>query len=822
MLDYLKLDFQPIANHDAVIQAGPVRFTLLTPKLIRLEYDPREAFEDRPTQVFWFRKQPVPRFNKTINNEQITLETDALLLNYQIQDLGFHRDFLQIQLKENGFVWKFGQKNNTNIGGTVRTLDKVDGAIPLNPGLVSRTGRTVVDDSASLVFNEDGWLEPRSAYPQAKDVYFFGYGQDYTECIVDFQKISGQVPILPRFALGNWWSRYWAFHQNELISLMWDFREHEIPLSVCIVDMDWHITETGNESSGWTGYTWNPQLFPDPQWFLNDLHKLGLKTALNLHPASGVYPHEEQYEPMAERLGVDPESKNPIPFDIADVKFTEAYFDILHHPYEEMGVDFWWLDWQQGKKTTIEGLDPLFWLNHLHFYNRARDGKTRPFIFSRWGGLGSQRYPIGFSGDTYVTWDSLQFQPYFTATAANVGYGWWSHDIGGHMGGIEEPELYLRWVQFGVFSPILRLHATNNPYHERRPWVYDAETERHISNAMRLRHTLIPYLYTAAWVNHEKGILPIRPMYHLYPDQEHAYHCPNQYTFGSELIAAPFTSPRDHDTRLSRQVVWLPEGDWFDFFSGDHYQGGGWYAIYGQLDKIPVFARAGAIVPIGTSVNWGGTGLPDALTIHIFPGADNAYQLYEDDGETLAYQQGEYTLTTFRQSWDENKTTFEIEHVEGETSLLSKERLYKLIFHAVKNPEHLSLRIDAKNTRVYWHYDDLNHQLIITDVSLPVDSHLVMDIHHNEDLMWSGDIREKAIEEMLKVFKLNTYVKSSLHDQLDDFITRPTMLVDYADRIEESHLLALIETWLGRQPEKIPDAPDDAFQKIINRLYSPT
>src|SRR5690606_29482521 len=123
----------------------------------------------------------------------------------------------------------------------------------------------------------------------------------------------------------------------------------------------------------------------------------------------------------------------------------------------------------------------------------------RTFIFSRWGGLGNHRYPIGFSGDTHVTWRSLAYQPYFTATAANVGYGWWSHDIGGHTFGIEEPELYLRWVQYGVFSPIFRLHSTKNHFHERLPWKYDAEIGRLASDMLRLRHQLIPYLYSMSW-----------------------------------------------------------------------------------------------------------------------------------------------------------------------------------------------------------------------------------------------------------------------------------------------------------------------------------
>lgn len=186
-----------------------------------------------------------------------------------------------------------------------------------------------------------------------------------------------------------------------------DFEKHHIPLSVCIVDMDWHKTKTGNASSGWTGYSWNRELFPDPDEFIDQLHARNLKTALNLHPAEGVHSHEDQYPLMATRMGLDPDEKEPIPFDIADPQFAQAYFEILHHPLEEQGVDFWWIDWQQGSQSKIEGLDPLFWLNHTHYYDLARSPEKRPFIFSRWPGLGGQRYPIGFSGDTVVDWSSL-------------------------------------------------------------------------------------------------------------------------------------------------------------------------------------------------------------------------------------------------------------------------------------------------------------------------------------------------------------------------------------------------------------------------------
>ncbi|HEX5691309.1 MAG TPA: TIM-barrel domain-containing protein, partial [Roseiflexaceae bacterium] len=506
-LAHFRLALEPQPDPAAVVQAPSVRFTVLTSRLIRMEYSAEETFEDHPSQAFWFRRQPAPPFDVRRSDEAIEIETEHLQLRYFPTEQGFSPYTLSIRLKSAGTTWSYGDNvwRSQNLKGTTRTLDETNGYAPLEPGLVARSGWSVVDDSRSLIFDDDGWLQPRAA-PTNLDLYFFGYGSDYIACLQDFQRVSGKTPLVPRWALGNWWSRFWAYTQEELQALMQDFEAHDMPLSVCIVDMDWHIVQTGNRSSGWTGYTWNTALFPDPKGMIAWLHDKGLKMALNLHPADGIHPHEAQYRQLAEILGVDPDSNDPIPFDISNPLFTEAYFAVLHHPHEADGVDFWWMDWQQGTQTKVQGLDPLAWLNHLHFYDLQRDGRKRPFIFSRWGGLGNHRYPIGFSGDTVVSWESLAFQPYFTATAANVAYSWWSHDIGGHFWGIEEAELYLRWVQYGVWSPILRLHSSNSPHSERRPWAWGRVVEEHARAAFQLRHALIPYIYAMAWRNSETGI----------------------------------------------------------------------------------------------------------------------------------------------------------------------------------------------------------------------------------------------------------------------------------------------------------------------------
>ena len=695
--------FKPVANPNAVVSAPNVRFTVLTDRIIRIEFSTDNIFEDRPSQIFWYRDQPLPPFKHITTDKVLEIETDYLHLVYKIGRFGFTPRNLSIKLKHTNVIWRYGDSSRgaDNLKGTARTLDGVAGKTKLEDGLVSIAGWSVVDDSKTLVFDERGWLVPRKSMRSRKsaskmaldsqDIYFFGYGHDIPALLRDYTRIAGEIPMIPRYILGNWWSRYWAYTQDELKSLMQEFRAHDIPLSVCIVDMDWHITKTGNESPGWTGYTWNRELFPDPQGFIAWLHSQGLRTALNLHPADGVHPHEEKYADIAKWMGIDPESTTPIPFEISDPRFMEGYFEILHHPHElpspggrgvggEGGIDFWWMDWQQGKKSRMAGLDPLWGLNHLHFQDLGRDGRKRPFIFSRWGGLGNHRYPIGFSGDTVIEWSSLAFQPYFTSTAANVAYAWWSHDIGGHFRVDGTPELYLRWVQFGVFSPIFRLHSSNMPALDRRPWgkkperVYQAACE-----AMQLRHSLIPYIYSMAWRAHRTGISLVTPMYYGNMDSVQALKAKDQYYFGSELIAAPVLKPVSEKTGLATQKIWLPPGSWFHFFTGQQITGGKWQTVKAALEDIPVFAKAGAIVPLAPKVRWGGIENPKEMDLYVFPGADNVFELYEDDGETTDYQRGKYAITTFTLE----KDAFTIQPASGDISLIPSQRTYRIHLRGV-------------------------------------------------------------------------------------------------------------------------------------------
>ncbi|MBE3075542.1 MAG: glycoside hydrolase [Actinobacteria bacterium] len=592
------------------------------------------SFTDGPTQMVAHRRFDVPEYTVSESDSSVDIWTEHLHVRYAKGPFSGGGLSVSMRRRAQGShctTWHYGDPVSwTNLGGTARTLDGVDGVAELEPGLLSLYGYAVVEDSRSLQLTEDGWIAERPGVEE--DLYFFGYGRDYQGALGDFFRLTGPSPLLPRWTLGNWWSRYHRYSADEYLALMDRFTDQGIPFSVAVLDMDWHLVDIDPAlGSGWTGYTWNPELFPDPKGFLAALHERDLHVTLNVHPADGVRRHEDAYADVARDLGLDPGTGLEIAFDISSREFVASYLKRLHHPHEEIGVDFWWLDWQSGSNTRVPGLDPLWMLNHVHYQDSARDGR-RPLTFSRYAGIGSHRYPVGFSGDTTATWDSLDFQPYFTATGANVGYFWWSHDVGGHIGGAKDNELATRWYQLGVFSPINRLHSSNSPFDSKEPSRFGAQAEQIMTRFLRLRHQLVPYLYSAMWMSHTHGIAPVRPMYHDHPQAPEAYEVPNQYMFGPDLLVAPITTPADHQTHLGQVTAWLPEGTWFDIFTGRRYDGDRRLRLHRTLAEMPVLARAGAVMPLAADPMADVATNPVTLALRIFPGADGGCVLLEDDG----------------------------------------------------------------------------------------------------------------------------------------------------------------------------------------------
>ncbi len=731
----------PVANPDAQVTAGNARFTVLTDRLIRMEWSENGKFEDNATLAIINRNLPVPAYTVKPNGAGITIKTKAVTLQYDGSGK-FNENNLSVAFKMNGktVTWKPGMDESGNLMGTIRTLDGCEGFEKLtkrgdemDKGIISKDGWAVVDESARhlLVENETtwgNWVAPRPE-GDVQDLYIFAYGHDYMAALKDFTKVSGKIPMPPKYVFGYWWSRYWAYSDEEFLALGKEFRDRQLPIDVMVIDMDWHDIypisakkhkkDEFDQKIGWTGYTWNRDLFPDPKGFLAEVHDMGLKTSLNLHPASGILPREFCYEDFVKdylsrtddydgpegyvyREGDKMSDGKPakkgynaaVPYRMSQMEWADAYFNSVIGPLENQGVDFWWLDWQQWRESKyMEGLSSTFWINHVFFNDKVRKnvGKdlaeaSRPFIYHRWGGLGSHRYQLGFSGDTYIEWDVLKFLPWFTATASNVGYGYWGHDIGGHYQKkgkthlSTDPEMYTRWLQYGVFTPIFKTHCTTSELLERRFWAFPDHYEI-MKDALELRYALTPYIYDAARQTYDTGVSMTRPLYYYYPEDERAYSWNEEFMFGDNILATVLCEPMNPETGLTERKMWFPAGnDWYDMAHNQMIKGGTTKTLYYAIDENPWFIKAGAIIPLAEEGIQNLQDATNAWRIYIAPGAGRSeYTRYEDDGISQAYDTA-FATTKISKTSSSSKCTVTVDARSGEYKGMPADRKLSLVF----------------------------------------------------------------------------------------------------------------------------------------------
>ena len=696
-------------------QDSQARFTVIADGVIRMEYDKDGQFCDNPSFIATLRQYPKANFTVKETEQMVLISTSKMCLSYKKGSGKFTADNLAIQAEASlskSFTWHPGDTPQNNLGGTYRTLDGYDGSkyyswdhnkpgqgqeLPLEDGILTRDGWTLLDDSKGLLFDGDvndlssaelPWVKERK--DDTIDWYFMAYGHDYKQALHDYTLFAGRIPLPPRYVFGYWWSRYWSYSDAEMRQVVKDFQEYAIPLDVLVVDMDWHWVEPGK--GGWTGYTWNDRLFPSPEKFLQYLKQNNLQITLNLHPADGIPAYEDKYGQLAEYLGMDPLSKETIPYDGSNPKFMRGWLDKILLPLQKQGVDFWWLDWQQQlNDNRIPALSNTWWLNYCIFDNQRRtQPEHRPMLYHRWGGMGNHRYQIGFSGDTYSTWASLAYQPYFNATASNVGYGYWSHDIGGHMfvnyNDKLDRELYTRWMQLGTYLPVMRSHSTKNANMQKEPWKLGSEFQPAVTASIRQRYKLAPYIYTAAREAYETGISLCRPLYYDYPEAEEAYapEFRNQYMFGSQMLVAPITEPMVDG--VSTVKIWLPEGQWFETATGTMLQGGQIVERRFLIDEYPVYVKAGSIIPTTGSDVKNLASCSDKVCLDIYPGNVESEGLYyEDNGNDRDYDK-KYAVTSFKTRYEGKKQIINLGERKGSYNGMPARRSYSVKVYGVPVP----------------------------------------------------------------------------------------------------------------------------------------
>ena len=728
-------ELNPVAHPDAVVRSGKARFTVLTPEMIRIQYSDRSLFEDRATFAIVNRRLPVPAFTAVEKDGYLEIKTSALTLKYKIGGVIDGRkpsaEVLNISMQLNGrpVLWYPGKDDAMNLKGTTRTLDGQIGdnkRQELENGLLSRAGWSIIDESplarrgdgsTTFAFDKqvDGidWVaEPVDK--QAIDWYFLGYGHQYKKALGDFIKVAGRQPMPPLYVLGYWYSKYQRYTSDEFMEIVNDVKRFNIPMDVMIFDMDWH-------TQGWTGWTWDRTAIPDPEGLIDWMHQHGLKVSLNLHPADGVDDDEDFFNDLREDMGLDKQTKR-VPWNLSDGRFYHNMFKHIIRARERQGVDFWWLDWQQNLTSKyVDGLGETFWCNHV-FYNDMRLNRPnhRPLIFHRWGGLGSHRYPIGFSGDSFTTYGTLAWQPYFTATASNVGFGYWGHDLGGHQQtGGNDPEIYLRWMQYGVFTPIFRTHATNWEGIERRIWKYPNFPS--LLETVKLRYALMPYIYTAARQAYDTGVSLCRPLYYEWPEVNNAYLFEDEYMFGDDILVAPVVTKPESDGMTARRT-WLPEGRWFDVCRNKVVEGNRTFTDRYAMEEIPYFFRAGSVI-VNNPPMMNLSTRPDRLILKVVPGGNGRTSLYEDEGDTEGYKQGAYTTTTISHEGN----TLTILPREGKFAGMPESRSYTVEFLVVNRPNAVVIN-GSLVAESEWKYDAQRRLLTVNVARTSCDKKTVVTI----------------------------------------------------------------------------------------------
>lgn len=763
--DQFALDLnKAIANPACVLKGDKYRISVLTERLVRLEYNAEGNFEDSPTELVWYRNFPKPEFNVINNRNNLVIETKYFSLNY-VKEAPFQGTSLnktanlRIDLMGVDKTWYYGHQEIKNFGAPV--LQKNNTADD-NPefnmrGLYSIDGFASLDDSNNYLLNARGNCRARAN--KEIDIYVFMYGKDFSLALKDYYMITGYPALIPRYALGNWWSRNDTYDDNSIDDLIENFDNHRIPISVLMLDKDWHIRIRQNEKHLRTGFTFNGELFKNPTELVNKIHERGIKLGVNINPIEGFYPLDAFYQTAAKYLPANPDGV--IPFNVYDAKTLDVYLKVFIHPLDNFGIDFFWVDWYDKNR-----IHELALLKHYHFYDMMRNYKRRPIVYGYNARIAAHRYPILYAGKSVVSWDTLANIPYFNGRAANIGVSWWSHDIGGYFNGTEDNELYERYIQLGTFSPILKLSADAGRFYKREPWRWDVRTYAIAGEYLTLRHRLVPYLYSEAYRYYKYGIPVIQPVYYQYPELYDDKLYRNEYSFGSQFFISPITTKKDLVMNRVIHRFFLPDGTWYNFRTGKKYLGKRKQISFFRNEEYPAFVKAGAIIPMSLHSNINDTTPPKNMEIQIFPGKSNTYRLYEDDGVSDLYLQG-YSLTTLIDyNYLPNNYTVIIRPIEGKTGIVPDKRNYKIRFRNTKRSNDVQAYIKSEKTECKLSVDGPDFIVELKDI--PTTEQLTINCKGKDIEIDAIRIVLEDVEEIISDLPLLTSQKDYVYNLLTD------------------------------------------------------
>jgi alpha-glucosidase (family GH31 glycosyl hydrolase) len=552
------------------------------------------------------------------------------------------------------------------------------------PGIISRSGYFLLNDSISAVMDKDDFPVERNR-PGYQDLYFFCYGDDYKSGLADLILLTGKAPLPSKNTLGFIFSRWPAYDEAEAKALIARFASEEIPISTLVLDMEWH-------KEGWCNWDWDPKMYPDPKAFFSWCHQRDIDVTLNVHPMHirdndshftefvAARNAQGQIESIKEDSGNE---LKRVKVDICNKDDAKAFMHICHDEIVKQGLDYWWVDGTYGQ---INGSCDQLVTNKLYFESVDTPDK-RGMLLSRYGGLGSHRYGAFFTGDTYSEWEVLATECEFNIRAGMAGINYISHDIGGFSRAsapLTDPDLYVRWLEFGVFNPVLRLHSAPG-CGSRQPWDYGDVNFKTARKWLQTRLQMSPYLYSAAREHYECGIPIIRGLFLEHPEDEAGYRF-DEFYFGPSMLVAPLLTPG-----LFRQV-YLPAGSWYEYATNRQVDGGKEFTARATLAEIPVYVKAGGILPMQADFKSCPTGHVQNLLLKVYPGANGSTVLYEDDGKTPSYEQGEYCKTRYELKSKGGKLILTGQCPEGK--LLGKTR--KITVELAKETAPASISLDGR------------------------------------------------------------------------------------------------------------------------------
>jgi hypothetical protein len=387
-------------------------------------------------------------------------------------------------------------------------------------------------------------------------------------------------------------------------------------------------------------------------------------------------------------IATDPQPQNSnVMFNMADKRQADLYMR-YHDELVDQGMAYWWID---GDNAQMDGLNSQMWSNRVYYDYQQQHTGQRSLIFSRYGGPGSHRYPGFFTADCFANWRTLAWEVPYTLKSGNVLVPYVTHDIGGFINTLSDDfELYARWLQFGALSPLLRLHSAHeNPQdgNARLPWVYGEAGTSLARTFFQLRYSLIPYLYTYCRAAYDTGLPLCRGLYLEYPDEPEAYRRFDEYLFGRELLVAPITAPGVDG--VATRSIWFPPGEWVDWFTGESYAGGRTVDYSCPLERMPLFVRAGSIIPRQPEMAYTEQRAVDPLILDVYPGGPATtatFSLYEDDGLSLDYAQAGFRRTPVELAERDGAWELTIGAPAGQFTGMQSRQGYQVRWHVASQP----------------------------------------------------------------------------------------------------------------------------------------